>query len=124
MADLQEKVASVHIEAPKHDMSERLKEGPGTVGVVPDEVGPLEQRLSFVQCIKTYKYASLLCVLAAVGALSDGYQVQMSGSIIALPGFIDQFGQRQDNGKLVLDPQHVALWGCKSLHHLAHLDPC
>jgi hypothetical protein len=71
------------------------------------------ERLTLLQCIKKYRYASLLCVAAAVGTLSDGYQVQMSGSIIALSGFMQTFGTLQPSGKYVLDAQHVALWGCK-----------
>lgn len=65
------------------------------------------------QNIKTHKHASLVCMLAAVGALSDGYQIQMSGSIVALPGFIQTFGDLQPNGEHVINPQYLALWGCK-----------
>lgn len=79
-----------------------------------NELPPVEH-LTFVQCIRKYKFASLMCVLAAVGALSDGYQVQMSGSIVALDGFINTFGDLQDDGTYVVDPQYLALWGCKSL---------
>lgn len=79
---------------------------------VHDELPPVEH-MSFIQTIRRYKVASLMCVLAAVGALSDGYQVQMSGSIVALDGFINQFGELQSRGKVVVDPQYIALWGCK-----------
>lgn len=74
-----------------------------------------KKRMGIVECIRTYKYASFICVLAALGALSDGYQVQMSGSIVALPGFIRQFGDLQSNGKYKINPQYLALWGCKLL---------
>ena len=77
-----------------------------------------KESLTLWQCLKKYKYASLVCVLASIGSLSDGYQVQMSGSIIALPGFIRQFGALQKSGKYVIDPQYISLWGCKCLFHL------
>lgn len=79
----------------------------------PTSLPPVEQ-LGLVACTKKYRWATLICVLAAVGALSDGYQVQMSGSIIALKGFIRQFGDPQDDGTYKINPQYVALWGCKS----------
>ncbi|CAO2658285.1 Nn.00g060080.m01.CDS01 [Neocucurbitaria sp. VM-36] len=70
-----------------------------------------KESLTLWQCLKKYKYASFICVLASIGSLSDGYQVQMSGSIIALPGFIAQFGALQKSGKYVIDPQYISLWG-------------
>lgn len=70
--------------------------------------------------IKTYKHASLVCMLAAVGALSDGYQIQMSGSIVALPGFIQTFGDLQTSGEHVINPQYLALWGCKYYIYLKY----
>lgn len=72
-----------------------------------------EEKLGLVKCLKKYRYATLICILASIGSLSDGYQVQMSGSIIALRGFQRQFGALQGDGSYVLDPQHVSLWGCK-----------
>jgi hypothetical protein len=92
----------MHIEA---DMSSRSEEN---LTVLP----PVKQ-LTFIECLKTYRYASLFCFLAAVGALSDGYQVQMSGSIVALQGFIHTFGKPNAAGKYIIDPQHLALWGGK-----------
>jgi MFS family permease len=56
----------------------------------------------------------LLCVAAALGVLSDGYQIQMSGSIVALKGFIETFGDPNEDGKYVINPQYLALWGCES----------
>lgn len=72
---------------------------------------PPVEKTGLFRTLKVYRFASLLCVLAAVGAMSDGFQVQMSGSIVALPGFINQFGDLQPNGKRVINPQYLALWG-------------
>jgi hypothetical protein len=70
--------------------------------------------LSLLQTIKTYPKASFLCFIAAVSAISDGYQISMSGSIIALPGFINQFGFPIGvNGAMKLDPSHVSLFGSR-----------
>ena len=74
-----------------------------------------EAPMTLFQCLKKYKYASFVCLLASIGALSDGYQVQMSGSIIALPGFIQQFGDLQEDGTRVINPQYISLWGCEYL---------
>jgi hypothetical protein len=74
---------------------------------------PPVEKTGLFRTLKVYRFASLLCVLAAVGAMSDGFQVQMSGSIVALPGFINQFGDLQPNGKRVINPQYLALWGGK-----------
>ena len=84
----------------------------------PTALPPVKQ-LTFMECLKIYRYASLFCFLAAVGALSDGYQVQMSGSIVALQGFINTFGKPNASGEYVIDPQHLALWGGKymSFYH-------
>lgn len=76
---------------------------------------PSIEQLSIWKGIKMYRHASIVCILAAVGALSDGYQAQMSGSIVALPGFIRQFGDLQPDGDYKINPQYLALWGCKSL---------
>lgn len=72
------------------------------------------RQLGLLESLRTYKFASIICILAAVGALSDGYQVQMSGSIVALPGFIQTFGELQSDGEYKIDPQYISLWGCTS----------
>ncbi|KAK7427978.1 hypothetical protein QQZ08_005409 [Neonectria magnoliae] len=74
---------------------------------------PLVKYLAMAQSVRTYRVTSVLCMLAAVGALSDGYQVQMSGSIVALPRFIRTFGDLQSSGKYKNNPQYLSLWGCK-----------
>lgn len=80
-----------------------------------DSATPLqaEAQLGLFACFKQYRWATFICLCAAVGALSDGFQIQMSGNIVALPGFVQQFGVLQPNGTRVLDPQHVSLWGCE-----------
>lgn len=104
--------ASEHVDVAKPDTSNPLRDD-GAAEVALEALPPVKP-MGVVECLRTYKYASLVCVLAAVGALSDGYQVQMSGSIVALPGFIRTFGDRQPDGEYVINPQYLALWGCKS----------
>lgn len=69
-----------------------------------------DKYLSLWQTIKRYPRASAISALAAFGAVSDGYQYNLPGNIIALPGFIQQFGSPNAAGKYVIDPQHIALW--------------
>ncbi|OCF41065.1 hypothetical protein I317_05076 [Kwoniella heveanensis CBS 569] len=91
-----------------HDEIAQLPDGPTEVAIA--KPAPTK-RLSLFQTCREYKYATLLCFCAAAGILSDGFQIQMSGSIIALTGFTRQFGTLQANGKCKLDPQHVSMWG-------------
>lgn len=70
-----------------------------------------ENKLSLLQTIRIYPRATVLCAFAAFGAISDGYQYAMPGSIVALKGFIRQFGSPDATGTYKLNPQHVALWG-------------
>ena len=100
----------MHVEVTRPPMDEDDKERAPA-----DIISQSMKSMGLVKALKTYRHASLICVLAAVGALSDGYQVQMSGSIVALPGFIRTFGALQPDGEYVIDPQHLALWGCESL---------
>lgn len=108
------KGAAAHVEDPDVEMPLPSKDIDDKVPenqVLPN-YRPVQQ-LGLFQALKTYKMATIVCVLAAVGALSDGYQVQMSGSIVALPGFIRTFGDEQDDGTYKINPQYLALWGCK-----------
>ena len=106
----------------KHDLVEHVEGETSTSSIASPAVAPLPpvEQLGLVACIKRYRYATLICVLAAVGALSDGYQVQMSGSIIALKGFIRQFGDEREDGTYKIKPQYVDLWGCKHLSPAPH----
>lgn len=104
----QDKGDAVHVEGPiSKGTNDDMKDASA-----PDSE-PVSKPINLFQSLKTYRHASLLCMLAAVGSLSDGYQVQMSGSVIALDGFIQQFGKMGTDGELSLDSQHVALWGGK-----------
>jgi hypothetical protein len=70
-----------------------------------------DKYLSLWQTIKTYPRASFFSALAAFGAVSDGYQYNLPGNIIALPGFVRQFGY--DSGPprgWMINPQHISLW--------------
>lgn len=104
-----EKDAAVHVET--GDPSGEHDDGKDSPAIhVPESMQPM----GLVKSLRVYKHASLICVLAAIGALSDGYQVQMSGSIVALPGFIRTFGDLQPDGEYAINPQYLALWGCES----------
>ncbi|KAF6818682.1 MFS alpha-glucoside [Colletotrichum plurivorum] len=104
------KGASSHIEHVKHDMPNQAKYADVEADKTQQATGAVKQ-LGLLQTLRKYKHASVICMLAAVGALSDGYQVQMSGSIVALPGFKETFGEPQTDGSYVIDPQYLALWG-------------
>lgn len=108
------KGAIAHVEDPKSEMAGQTKDTEAVESETTREDFPPIKHLGLVQSLRTYKVASLMCVLAAVGALSDGYQIQMSGSIVALKGFIRTFGDLQDDGEYKINPQYLALWGCKS----------
>lgn len=41
----------------------------------------------------------------------SGYQILMTGSIIANKGFIAQFGTQMSKGSLILSAQVLAIWG-------------
>ncbi|OCF31417.1 hypothetical protein I316_06819 [Kwoniella heveanensis BCC8398] len=73
-------------------------------------VVPPTERLGFVAAVKKYKYATFLCFLAGMSAWCDGYEQGMSGSIVALKGFVMQFGHQNDDGKWALEPNHVSLF--------------
>lgn len=93
---------------PEHTLDGDMKE---PLPAIPAPLGAPE-RLTIVQAFRKYPWPAFLCFLGAFSAISDGYQIQMSGSIIALPGFIIQFGSPQrPSGKYVLDPYNVAIWG-------------
>ncbi|KAL1844932.1 hypothetical protein VTK73DRAFT_1484 [Phialemonium thermophilum] len=107
------KTEVAHIDDSQLDMAGHSKDGEAAepIHVTLEPV----KRLTLLECVRKYKLATLFCLLAAVGTLSDGYQVQMSGSIVALKGFIRTFGDLQDDGTYKVNPQHLALWGCKHL---------
>lgn len=107
-----DKTGAVHVDNPELDQMSDSAKDDGATEAARVTVAPAEH-LGLVKTIKTYKRASFFCVCAAVGALSDGYQVQMSGSIVALPGFVRTFGELQPSGEYVIDPQYLALWGGK-----------
>jgi hypothetical protein len=97
-----------HLDHPEPDHNIDMKE---PLPALPAPPGPPD-RLTIVQAFRKYPWPAFLCFLGAFSAISDGYQIQMSGSIIALPGFIIQFGTPQHpSGKYVLDPYNVAIWG-------------
>ncbi|OWT36126.1 sugar transporter [Cryptococcus neoformans Bt1] len=68
--------------------------------------------LSFFVTLKTFKKATFLALLAAFSAAADGYQIAMTGSIIANKGFIKTYGTAYNSaGELILDANVLAAWG-------------
>ncbi|KAJ4167427.1 hypothetical protein NW754_011242 [Fusarium falciforme] len=104
-----DKASSTHVEEPSLEMRGG-KENVDTGEVESVHEAQPVKSMNIIKSVRTYKHASIICMLAAVGALSDGYQVQMSGSIIALPGFVRTFGVLQPSGKYVINPQYISLW--------------
>ncbi|RSH90015.1 hypothetical protein EHS25_001348 [Saitozyma podzolica] len=67
--------------------------------------------MSFVRTFKVFWKAELIAFIAAFSAAADGYQILMTGSIIANKGFIAQFGTQIPKGSLILSAQVLAIWG-------------
>ena len=69
------------------------------------------EKLGFFRAVQRYKYATFLCFLAGLNGWCDGYEQGMSGSIIALTGFVGQFGVPDPvTGKYALVPTDVSLF--------------
>ena len=65
-----------------------------------------------LKTIRIFKKAVLIGALAAFATSFDGYQISITGSIIANKGFIAQFGTVQNKaGALILDANVLAVWG-------------
>jgi hypothetical protein len=81
-----------------------------------DNYGELSKQhdLSFRTTLVQFRKAMAICFGVGICAMGDGYQYKMPGNIVALPGFIRQMGYQSDDGKWMLDPQHVAAWGGRS----------
>jgi hypothetical protein len=77
-------------------------------------------QLGFWAAITTYKYAALLCFMAGLSGWCDGYEQSMSGSIIALTGFIHQFGAPNSAGKWALKTNDVSLFTCECREVIAY----
>ena len=84
---------------------------------VVDNYGELSKQhdLSFRATLVQFKKAMAICFGVGICAMGDGYQYKMPGNIVALPGFIRQMGYEDAEGKWMLDPQHVAAWGGRSM---------
>jgi hypothetical protein len=76
---------------------------------------PPTERLGLWQAFNRYKYASVLCFMAGLSGWCDGYEQGMSGSIIALSGFIRQFGYPNSAGVWALNTNDVSLFTCMFL---------
>lgn len=65
-----------------------------------------------LKSIKIFKKAVFIGFLAGFATAFDGYQISITGSIIANKGFIKQFGTAHNaKGVWILDANVVAIWG-------------
>ena len=68
--------------------------------------------LTKYQSVRIFWKSTLVCVLAMVAVLMDGYANQTPGNIIANAGFIKQFGtEYHADGSVYLNSHYVSLWG-------------
>jgi hypothetical protein len=51
------------------------------------------QHLGIFDTLKTFRKASILCILTGFNACSDGYQLTMPGNVIAMPGGLVSLGR-------------------------------
>ncbi|KAF5624687.1 general alpha-glucoside permease [Fusarium tjaetaba] len=69
------------------------------------------EHLTFWETVRTFKMASLVCLLAAFSAGADGYQIAMQASIIANKGFVQQFVTAvNEEGEKFLASNIIATW--------------
>ncbi|SPJ78670.1 probable maltose permease (MalP) [Fusarium torulosum] len=69
------------------------------------------EHLSFWETVRTFKMASLVCLLSAFSAGADGYQIAMQASIIANKGFVQQFATGvNEEGEKFLASNIIATW--------------
>ncbi|KAF5988307.1 putative maltose permease (MalP) [Fusarium bulbicola] len=69
------------------------------------------EHLTFWETVRTFKMASLVCLLAAFSAGADGYQIAMQASIIANKGFVQQFATAvNEEGEKFLASNIIATW--------------
>ena len=58
---------------------------------------------------------SLFCLLVSFGAMMDGYHSSIDGNIVAVPGFIQQFGPvKQNGGTIAINAKYQTAWGATS----------
>ncbi|KAF5240366.1 hypothetical protein FANTH_9626 [Fusarium anthophilum] len=70
------------------------------------------EELSPWETIKKFWVNSLLCFAVTFSAATDGYQMGLTGNIIANAGFVQQFGtQTIDDGSVVLASSVLSTWG-------------
>nr|XP_031857210.1 uncharacterized protein CI109_007374 [Kwoniella shandongensis]KAA5524282.1 hypothetical protein CI109_007374 [Kwoniella shandongensis] len=103
--------AAVHDDTEKMDF-DHVEEAKAA-GIDPSVImkSPFED-LNFMKTLKTFRKSSALALLAAFSAAADGYQIAMTGSIIANKGFIKTYGTAYNaKGALILDANILAAWG-------------
>ena len=88
----------------------------GTVNGVNHSKAPLESEfvnLTRWQATRIFWKSTVLCVMAMVAVLMDGYAQSIPGSIVSNQGFINQFGTivNAKTGKLSLNAHYVSIWG-------------
>lgn len=70
------------------------------------------EEMGVVKTIRVFRRAVLIGAMAAFATSFDGYQISITGSIIANKGFIRQFGTAHNRaGALILDANVLAVWG-------------
>lgn len=67
--------------------------------------------LSVWQAMWTFRRSSFYTFMVYTAYIIDGYEVTMSGSIIANQGFMRQFGELNDLGEYKIDKWWVSAWG-------------
>lgn len=71
-----------------------------------------DNSLGLFQAVKVYPRATMYSALGAMTAVSDGFQYNLPGNILALPGFINQFGVWDAaTGRRAVPAQHISIWG-------------
>ncbi|RBQ71291.1 hypothetical protein FVER14953_20708 [Fusarium verticillioides] len=94
-----------HVEtALKHDdlAAETVAQGQALSG---------HEHLIFWETVRTFKVASVVCLLAAFSAGADGYEIAVQASIIANKGFIQQFATAvNEESEKFLASNIIATW--------------
>ncbi|GFZ49652.1 hypothetical protein JCM24511_07053 [Saitozyma sp. JCM 24511] len=84
------------------------------VEALPNESGPVSAFVNLTkwQATKIFWRATLLCFFGGLCVLMEGYQGQITGSIVSNTGFIAQFGTTvASTGQKALNAEYVSAWG-------------
>lgn len=99
-------------ESPISDVKERVEDSSDPKAEAPILLRTGFDELGVIQTIRLFKGAVFIGALAAFATAFDGYQISITGTIIANAGFISQFGTAHNaKGALILDANVLAVWG-------------